>query len=485
MTSKLALLLAALLTVVALVAIPTAAIAINAAADAVTVTPHHLYGDPTLLDGLTLEANTTLNDYLFWQTTYTPATGETTTAYTHYTLRHATSSAPTNYGITLENGFHHGYSLGGYDLGDANVTGLLAAYNDLYASCPPGETRKMTVNLADLYDYYPITGRISLPGHERLYIDWEDVHIDYTPTPDSRLYVGWRINQYFKIPLVGDEQLEISIDRSRDGHSVGIGSQSVGATKQDYFVNTYSTLAADTCYFTLSCQTGDDTPIDVSQIEGGYGIYALPTGGDRIQIDSLRNAYPLDPADGNPIGLYADADDATLLLYRRNKGAVTLTVIDRTIMTERQHLTLIEGDDLTPFMVYQGDGFHVLTLGYARILLVDTDETGNYRVSLDVPVDETTLSGLDDGLTAALRYQYPTQIMAWDGHRLVLADRMSQMKSATRQSEASDICLAVLTKDGLAYLGLYETSLTTPTDTRHSGREPWPTDLNPLVLRWQ
>lgn len=484
MTGKIALSLALLLTVVALVAIPTAALAINATADAVTVTPNHLYGDPALLDGLTLEANTTLNDYLFWQTTYTPATEETATAYTHYNLRHTAHNPVINYGVVLENGFHHGYSLGGYNLGDGNATGLLKAYNDLYASCPPGETRKMTVNLADLYTYYPITGRISLPGHERHLIDWEDVRIDYTPTPDSRLYVGWRINQYFKIPLVGDEQLEISIDRSRDGHSVGIGSQSVSAVKRDYFVNTYSTIAADICYFTLTCQTGDGTPIDVSQIEGGYGIYALPTGGDRIPIDSLRNAYPLDPAEGDPIGLYAAEDGAALLLYRRNADQITLTVIDRNTMTERQHLTVANAGGTSPVALYEGDGFHVLTLGYARILLVDTDGAGNYRVSLSAAVDEATLAGLDDGLTAALRYQYPTQTMAWDGERLIIADRMSQTQSTVLPAEAADFYLAILTEDGLAYLGLYETSLTNPTDIRHSGREPWPADLDPLILRW-
>ena len=115
------------------------------------------------------------------------------------------------------------------------------------------------------------------------------------------------------------------------------------------------------------------------------------------------------------------------------------------------------------------------------MLLVERDEQGSYRVSLDLAVDENSL-GL--GKYGHLRYLYPTVISAWDGERLVLADNMAQSGGYDKYTQACDFYLAVFNADGLQYYGICETSLNASTDPRNTVSACWPMDYMPLTLNW-
>ncbi|MBQ8396890.1 MAG: hypothetical protein IJX53_01670 [Clostridia bacterium] len=494
MTSKLALAVAILLLVLSLAGITAAAVTINAARDQVELTAATIAGDPAVLDGLDLRLRTTLGHYLFWDTAYTPASArDPETTFDFSTIRRGETSTRSYDGIELSSALSYGFSMSGsgYDEDDfANgKSGLIKAYNELYRETPLGEERTKIINLSDYYDYYPITGSIYLPEYH-LSMEWEDAHLTAAPSKASTQYAAWRLNQYFKIPMLPDQMLKISLEKSADGRSVGVGA---GTYRVDdtveterYTLGSFSVVADDACYFTINARTTYGNPIDISQIEGGYGIYRLLYSGKTISIDAIENVYPLDPADGSIRWLALSPDQTRLLLYRSDGIALTLTVIDRSAMKTVQTLSLPwqypQGEG--SMTVYNGGDYHVLCLDYARMLLVEADADGVYGVSLDVAVDADSL-GLGEKDNGHLRHMYSTQVMAWDGTRLAMADYMSQSGGYSKYKQACDLYLAVFTADGLQYYGIHETSLNTDTDPYNTNDSCWPMSVDPLNLTWR
>lgn len=491
MTSKLALVVSVLLLVLSLAGITIAAVTINASRDQVELTATTIAGDPAVLDGLDLRLRTTLGHYLFWDTAYIPAADiDPETTFDFSTIRRGETSERHYSGVDLSSGLSYGFCMSGSgyraDDFENGERGLIKAYNELYRETPVGEERTKIIDLSDYYDYYPITGSIYLPEYH-LSMEWEDAHLTYTPTPASKLYVAWRLNEYFKIPMLPNQQLEISVKRSANGHSSGIGSRSHSVVEavevERYAMNTHSVVADGACYFTINAQTTTGNPIDVSQIEGGYGIYRLPYSGGAINIDALENVYPLDPAGGSLMELALTPDQTRLLLYVKDGNTLRLTVIDRASMTAVQTVDLGKFSGDGSFSFYDGGDYHVLCLDYARMLLVEADANGVYGISLDVAVDADSL-GLGEKETGHLRYMYSTQIMAWDGERLAMADYMAQSGGYSKYTQACDLYLAVFTADGLQYYGIHETSLNTDTDPYNSSESCWPVDVDPLILSW-
>ncbi|MBQ3125836.1 MAG: hypothetical protein IJC15_02090 [Clostridia bacterium] len=493
MIGKLSIVLAAVLLLLSLSGITIAALKVNALRDQVTVTTAHIAGDPAMLDGLSLRLRNTYYHLLFWDTAHMPAAGQTETVFDFSAIRRGEYSPTTYRGVELDNGLHFGYSMSGSGYSDDDFNGeeergLIAAYNKLYRETPNGEKRTMTVDLADYYDYYPITGTISLPEFT-LSMHWEDAHLSYTPTKESRLYVAHRLNEYFKIPMLPHQMLEISIQKSVNGLSVSVGSSGSPVDKADeyprYEMTSNSVVTDQACYFTINAQNTHGEPMDVSQIEGGYGIYRLPCAGKMTDIDALQNVYPLDPADGAILELDLSADERELLLYRKYGETYTLTVIDLSDMSTQQILSLGQNPGgFDSFGFHDGGDYHLIALGYARMLLIERDDRGNYRISLDLPVDEASL-GLGEKDTGHLRYFYPTMVSAWDGERLALADNLGYHGGYEKYNQACDFYLAVFTADGLQYYGLCETSLNADTDPRNTNAACWPMDNEPLTLVWQ
>ncbi len=497
MTSKLALVIVILLLLLSLSGITAAAITVNAARDRVEVTATTIAGDPAVLDGLSLRLCNTYNHYLFWDTAYTPLDDTAPlTTFDISSIRRGEPAQPIYDGVQLHNGLSFGYSMSGSGYQEEDFSGeergLIAAYNQLYRETPDGEERSMVIDLSDYYDYYPVTGSIRLPNYSR-WIDWEDAHLTYTPTKESALYTAHRLNEYFKIPMLPDQLIEISIRKSHDGRTVGVGSSSlrgmygVEVEVDEYYLNTFNAVADDACYFTVSAHTARGIQVDVSRIEGGYGIYRLPCGGESVDIDALQNVYPLDPADGAILKLTLSPDQRKLLLYRENGLAVTLTVIDRAAMQTLQTISLgsYPAADEAYWSFHDGGDYHVISLGYARLLVIDTDETGAYGIRLDVLVDELSLGTFNEKANH-FRYLYPTMTSAWDGERLAMADSMAQHGGGyDKYSQACDFYLAVFTADGLQYYGIHETSLNADNDPRNTNAACWPMDHDPLTLSWR
>lgn len=134
--------------------------------------------------------------------------------------------------------------------------------------------------------------------------------------------------------------MEISIRKSASGNSVGAGGSTLGP--DSYSASTQSVLTADACYFTLNALTAQGKVIDVSQIEGGFGLYRLPCGSQPFNIDALEMVYPLNPT-ASVWHMAVNAAETQLLLFTDEGGQAWLTVIDLASMTEVQRLFL---DDL-------------------------------------------------------------------------------------------------------------------------------------------
>lgn len=269
--------------------------------------------------GLTVESRTTLDHYLFWDTRHTFGEEETDETDFDFASFRRREQSNANTGVDLYTELAMGFSFsssGRQGIDDQPAPGLIGAYNALYLETPNGETRSMVITLSDYYAYYPITGTIRLPSCT-LRLSWEDAHQTVQPDKNQAEYVAWRLQEYFKIPVLEGQQMEISIRKSASGNSVGAGGSTLGP--DSYSASTQSVLTADACYFTLNALTAQGKVIDVSQIEGGFGLYRLPCGSQPFNIDALEMVYPLNPT-ASVWHMAVNAAETQLLLFTDEGG---------------------------------------------------------------------------------------------------------------------------------------------------------------------
>lgn len=484
--SKLALGLTAGLLVLSAGGMAAVAAAVNGARDQVVLTERVLAGDVSAAEGLTAELRTTLDHYLFWNTRHTfGQTGTTQTDYDFTSFQRQEPYRETAAGVelstTLAMGFSFASSGAEVDGSGSEMPGLLGAYNRLYLETPNGEERSQVITLSDYYDYYPITGSIRLPGCT-LRIEWEDAHQTEQPDRADAQYVAWRLQEYFKIPMLEGIQMEISIQKSGDGRSVGVGGSTTpnGVEAQEYYsASTRSVLTDDACYFTLNALTTWGNVVDVSQIEGGFGVYRLPFGDEDTPcpIDALEMVYPLDPT-VSVEELVLSADGSQLLLFAREGGQVWLTVIDLATMTQVQRLAVADltsgtGSGIYGWSFYDGGDFWVGCVEFTRWVLIAADGDGRYGVRLEVDVSDETLTDLFPYL------QYDT-VMAWDGARLAAAS----YQVSRAGGDTCGFSLAVFDAGGLQYLAAYDSSLNAPSEPREYADRCRPMDEDGMMLYW-
>lgn len=92
--------------------------------------------------------------------------------------------------------------------------------------------------------------------------------------PGTETYVILGFRDFFKIPVIADEQVEISVSKGAGGRGISYGLKS---TDSDSFsIRSESALTDDACYFTFTTRTVYGDIVDTNLIPGGYGIYRLP-----------------------------------------------------------------------------------------------------------------------------------------------------------------------------------------------------------------
>ena len=468
-----------LLLIVCIWGVTSAHVAVNAKKDAVTLDETVLFGDKSEVENLIVNTNIHCNNRLFWDTEY--IVGELpqirTDFHFYQSERHSRSSEREYYGVQLDIHTNFGISSSrGIELEDfrqiENFGGMEKILKDVANRTLAGSTNTENVLLSDYYDFYPLLVTLDIPAY------WEE-DIDGTLSvqqasidPDS--FISRKIADYFRIPVIENHRLEISITKNDIGDITNLNVRTLDDNGPSIWTN--SVITENACYFIFNNRTWKDEIMDTSYIPGGYGVYCLPFTYDPekdqnfVSADTLSTVYALDE-ETEIVSITKSEDGNKLLLITREKGAYWLTVLDASSAEELQkiHVTdCIEEDYIWNTFYY--DNFLVVCSAGYRFSVIEVNETGEYeRVFTG---DE--LVAQDLGMPTSYN-----SVMCWDGEKLAVAT----YKSDAFRDISCGFWLSVYDETGPLYIGRYDSSLDLNNNVEYSYRCR-PIDSDNLYLSW-
>ena len=418
--------------------------ALYARREAVTVEQEVLQGGPDLVDGVSLEIRTALNEHLFWETRVTA--GPEITYDTDYTYS-ARERSRSYYSLFPETGLNVDVMgsagvTGEWDIED--MRGMQKPFNDVATRCPAGnENYSETVHLRDYYEIYPLYVQSDFFDLLPASTEADAFVID----GDPELELQELLREYFPIPVPEDATMEIRIDKDADGEIRSYGHDDLWPFR------VWSLVRQGGVYFIFSSREDAD-PLDTSMFPLGYGVYFLPvvltpaeapdeSDAFRVSFGDPELVCPVDAAVEN-VYFYGE-ETGGMYLVTQQGDALNLTILDES-GTSTQTLQVLEG---RPEELLEGDRWlDALWLreGYLVVLSIDK----RFRVvETDGESCRATLEGSLRPLWADgdLRWGYYDEpALDYDGEHLALVQAMRTNCSCL---------LALYGPEGLEYTGAY------------------------------
>ena len=462
--------------------------------DKVKIYENTRLGNPIAADGLSISLINTLNDHLFWTISGTSKKGklDIETKYEFSRTQKIVSEENSYCGIKYNNALDPVKGFTKREI--SSLSGISLAYRELYDETPPGQSEQKEILLKDYFDYYPLEAKFDFPE------DSFSIDTSYSYTGEDFYFTGSEdekkiFNSNFKIPVLGDEKLIISLEKNRDGYVEHSGWSSAGT--DSYNPVTITALTEDKCFFSLSMRSAEEKLVDYSQIKYGCGIYsfnytmpALSSIGRHIPLidpSSFCNAFPLAP-ETRVICMDTDKDNRWLYLLTEERARYIFYIIDLTDMTsfERFELSDAHQDGLYSCKIYDEESFITVMLNGTDKIAVISRCKGNGNTSFklefvsdffpeayaEYDADYADLGIEDENINAAF---------AFDGKRLAVAFAYDYYYSP---KESSGYILLIITKDGPQYIGDYKTSLNVNSDHYSRDYNVRAVDNETLRLKW-
>ncbi|MBQ7337154.1 MAG: hypothetical protein IJW40_01735 [Clostridia bacterium] len=437
--------------------------------DAVTLRAVHEEGDLAATAGLTLQTWTEMDGRLFWENTFTfdGAGHSAMSSYAFHPLGVAAQrdQTPRDISLTIE-----------YDA-TANLsqeleelTPIQQAVRQVWDEMRAGDTRELTLTVADYYEYYPFEVDILNRGlFQRGDTDhWQQITAAFS--------------SYFKIPVLPGERMLLTMRKYQGGSNTS-ASTGIGHDGDCFFPEMISHVVTDedggVIYFTFFPYSSEGTLVDLSHLPRGYGLFSvryhtLDNGGLRLDTESLGLAVAL-PLDIKIEYLGRAGQSGELLMLAREtnghgdetgrlqlyvlspeRGAVLQTLCADAAENKRYYSVYDGSEDYLVLRHYDGGLFYIVLARGADGTWSVALETGLPEVGREDGVAEEKLSelrGFDSGMENA---------MLWDGTRLAVVRNMTRAIDGYESARWScDFQLTVWDANGLLYLGDYRTSLNT------------------------
>ena len=401
-----------------------------------------VYGDASAANGLTVTAVTQYADERFWETVCTP--GDDFSCAARYSFSQTGETAeprePSEY-LRLSTGLRLGL--------DNDVQGGISdAYRDLFEETAPGTESERVVRLADYYDYYPISVSFSLGGVSDEYGE-EALRHDALGEREGAFLEA--LNAYFRIPVLEEETVRISIGKDTRGNVASTGSGSTDA--DSYAMTCLSAVRDGVCWFAFDAHTFEGKLVDTSLLPGGFGVYRLtfaPDGEGGLAFGPVETLCSLDPED-SVLGLTLSGDGSRLLVHEDSGGDYRILAVDTKTGETRQDERLPDFFESSWLNLREGDGVLAVWTGLSRLAVVETAPDGSFRFALDAalyPDPENPLFSMADS----------TLSLAFDGERLAVSGPLT---GAYSHVKTADFFVAVYEGDGLKYYGEYASGLRT------------------------
>lgn len=470
--------------------------AVNSRKEAVTWEEETLYGDKSQVSGAVVTATNHLTSNLQWKTE--GILGEELNPTTEFTFSNDSIRYP--YEITYEGlymyaeeDFLASISFNGTDripeYAREKYADLIAYCKACFDSVDVGEEKEFTLNLADYMDYYSLGGHFDFPDCS--WSLWNEFEGRFSyGVPES--YIE-DINDFFRIPILGDYSVEYTINRVQNGDSFGT-SFGGGAVTPDYRPEFDAVYINGTCYLTFNTVAGSGEVADTSLIPGGYGIYRLNTSrdeeGNLVLGDPVAEmVYPMDPSVGF---YYLDASDDGRHIYLHTWQGTKLmrSIIDVQTMECLQTLCLTDQPEHFYRDMKQYDDFLVvLQLSYENfdsdrnsITVFEEDAQGLYHHCFTVPMN---IPELDVHMELEI-FTHRTDSMDFDGKTLLVVQNESESdRYAYSYGDNCNFHVLAYNAQGLAYAGKYYVNLANFRSGQ--GSENWlvkPFFDDPIRIQW-
>ena len=420
--------------------------AVAAPREDVTFDEHVFAGDPAAAAGLQVQLQAALRQNLFWDSTVR-FSGRDYTADTAFRFSPVAVSReqPRQYsGVEVDT------RVNVWTDSDTNPFGYRKAYQEILDTLEPGQTGTKVIRVADYYDEYPLWFSVDLPHLFITTLDSWDDHDAYAT--DAERDAIHALRDFFRIPVLPDEYVELQIDKNMDGSSSSYGASSVQQGDR-YWPSSESVVTDDACFFRLSNRTAN------GKLPDTY-----------LCADQLACFFPLDPAvEIRHLGLTPDG--SALVLHTVENNIYYVTLIDVKTAAVLQKLAVM--DDFTDedyTNITETADFTCIRVSERRICVLTQEADGQFQVALT--------SDFDSELPFAVGYSSISE-MAFDGERLALVrnDKTVLVNGAastkrylagstvgliTEDGTYVDNCgftIAVFDASGLAYYGGYCSSL--------------------------
>lgn len=433
-----------LLSAVLLVVGTATALHIEGEKDRNTVTETVLFGDKSVAHGIQMtQAYSMDSSKLVWESTYT--VGESLAYDTEF--EYYVDNYP------LENI--------GYEYIEANVpdgnffigsSGDLLAYpmsryddiaRDIASRTANGTQRTEEVYLIDYYTHYPIKYEIQIQ------IDGEQLSArndSFDDVSNQRI-----LEEYFNVPTAPDTRMKMTVKKAENGDVVEIECEVYEYV--DFYLS--DAVAVDGAFYVWANAEG----------YGNDGKVPLPFENKIHRID-MEVTPSGDPIITNIIPVYTATEgvelldlqlrtgEQELLVLTREEGQMVLTILALPTMEEKQRLVVDDDlpEDSEYSYFYQQEDFLVIERGNGDISLILQDETG-YTFAFDGNYYTKELIYIDEVDGEDYFYLNEPEMDYKDGKLAIIIQLKREL------SIASEFYLAVLSEDGMEYMGRYDNSI--------------------------
>lgn len=463
--------------------------------DQVYFTEKVLYGDKSVVEGVTVETNISYAYQLFWKTIY--EIGESPKEETEYTFYPwATYDTDHSYSGSIS------FPTAGTDVmvtsyeEEKDYYGLEIAMKKLYDDTPAGMESSTTVYLKDYMDYYTFMPELELPyiaGEEsRSYgeyvhfyfseselradiADLEKTGRDKNELKKLKAYLAdtEAFQDFFKIPVLDTEVYTLVISKDESGVVIGMGDSHMhggSATGEidipdapevegadSFSFSVYSAFDDGDCYFTFDPHTELGNLVDVSQIPGGYGVYHFTYDSQKgtIDLSDLKMVYPLG-TETHITEIRVDGSGKNILLFTWDENGHYMSVIDRETLSLVDVFTIGNSESYLSVWTYED----YMVISTENLMVFEMGEDGSYTqaFSVDRQIMQDRIS-----LSSEYFVEIPNWNTAfdWNGETLLMANRLMQYsdKDGFDEVDTCNFYVAAVSERGLLYYGEYESSL--------------------------
>lgn len=458
---------------------------VNEQRDQVVISENAIYGDKAAAYGLTVTNNSSWDNRLHWNTTYTiDEENSCNTGFRFTQLREYERSVHyTPEGLSF--GMYVGSGMGSsHEITREDISHMCYGYEDLCLDvmerAPAGEEYTEIVRVSDYLETFPLQVYMDLPNLFALrYDEYRDMTFAENLIGQDFIEINEAFTDYFSFPVKKTDLLEVRVYKTEKGY---VNDLNVSTLEYTMEYRVLSAVTDDAAYFVFDC--GND--IDFSNAKAGCGIYCLPFGKTfehnnavypTIDLEGLDMVYPLDTS-VRVEDIFYDETYNRLILITSENGTVSLISINPDTMETLQTLDIAtceseEGTECVWRMEIAED-FIFMYLSNDCIAVVAQQESGEYSLGFVAPFNPTE--------NVELFWYKSSSAMAYDGDRLAVGwnDELEDT-----YYESCGFCLAVYDKTGLLYYGEYDSSLMTGRDSNHNGYYCFPAGNSGLVLTWE